>query len=453
MNIIIFGDNITATTIAQSLISDAHEITLVGQKKKHIKHIEDTLNIQTVCGNYSNIETYEAAECHLADMVIVMTQHIEIDLMITLITTSLYLTPKVITPLPQALYEHRDQLMPSSKISKTEHIWINTEKLAADYLSNLTTHPGCQEILILAKKHCIARVKITQNDVAITKNSLKEICEEKRNIADIAIIRDHQILAQNKAKTNDQIIFSCPLSKLDALLRKINRTESAKNIIIAGLTPISQALTTSLMAKKSVKIIEKNITKAKDFAQENENITILEGDINDHSLMIEENIDNTDAFLALSDDDEDNLVAALQAKRHGVPIVAALVNRTEITPIIEDHAIHSVEPQKILIDHIFQIIHEDLVFKQHTLHENAGIVLTCIIPAQCNQFTLQKLALPTCVHPCLLYRQNDYIPLKSKTLLHTEDHLTLLIPEKETLHKVLQRLKQPTSLLDLFSLG
>ena len=453
MNIIIFGDSITASNIAQSLISDTHEITLVGQNQSHIKHIEDTLNIQTVCGSYSAIETYEAAECHLADMVIVMTQNIELDLMITLITTSLYATPKVISTLPQALYEHKDKLLPMKKSIPSEHIWINTEKLAADYLSNLTNHPGCQEILILEKKHCIARVKITQKDNTCTRKSLKAMSDTQNDVSDIATIRDHKVLAQHKAKINDQIIFSCPLTKLDTLLSKINRTKSANNIIIAGLTPISQALTTSLMTKKSVKIIEKNISKARNFAQENENITILEGDINDHALMIAENIDHTDAFLALSDDDEDNLVAALQAKRHGVPIVAALVNRTEITPIIEDHAIHSIEPQKILTDHIFQIIHEDLIFKQHTLHENAGIVLTCIIPAQCNQLTLQKLALPTCVIPCLLYRQEDYVALKNNTQLHTGDHLTLLIPEKDTIHKVLQRLKQPTSLLDLFSLG
>lgn len=450
MKIIIFGDNITASTIAQSLVSDAHEITLVGQDTHKVKLLADTPHIQTVCGSYRLVDTYETAECHLANMLIVMTQHLETDMLITLMASSLYAIPKIITSLPPDLYEHRDNLMPTDKVTGSEHIWINTEQLAVDYLDNLTKHPGCQEIVILPQKQCIARIKITSQDA---NAHFKEMCHNNKIMNNIAIIRNHQVLEKKRTKTNDQIVFSCPLSKLDTLLPKINRSKRVENIMIAGLTTTSQALTKTLEANKSLKMIEKNTKKAKEFAQENANITVLEGDINDHALMLAEKIESTDAFLALSDDDEDNLVAALQAKRHGVSIVAALINRSEITPIIEDHDIHSIEPQKVLIDHIFQIIHRDLVLKKHTLHESAGIILTCLIPPQCDQYTLQKLSFPTSTLPCFLYRKKQYITVKHNTRLHSGDHLTLFTPENESVHQILKNLQQPSSLLDLFGLG
>ena len=154
MKIIIAGDNLTAYAIANALNSNQYDITLIGNSASNIKQIEESMDIQTVFGDYKSIETLEEAECQNADIIIAATQVPEIDILISLLATNFFQTPLTITILQGSLYDHRKHLLQNSN-KHCQHLWINPTNLVTNHISNLIQYPNCQELISVYLDLCI----------------------------------------------------------------------------------------------------------------------------------------------------------------------------------------------------------------------------------------------------------------------------------------------------------
>ena len=157
MKIIIAGDNLTAYSITSSLAQEQHDITLIGSDKSRLKHIEEVLDIQTVQGPYTEIETLDAAECDHADILIAATEIPETDILISLLASNLYQVPLTIAMLQESLYEQRHHLLKDSALT-TSHIWINPSELVANSIIDLIQHPNCKDIFTIQNDYRILRL-------------------------------------------------------------------------------------------------------------------------------------------------------------------------------------------------------------------------------------------------------------------------------------------------------
>ena len=451
MKIVIVGDNLTAYTITKSLTHEAHDITLIGDNAVQIKHIEESLDIQTVCNPYTHIETYHTAECEQADIIIAITEIPEIDLLISLIATNLFQIPRVITVIHGSLYTHREALFPYQHHS--QHLWISPTQLVSDNIIDLIEHPYCREMISIAENLCIARVQIENNDLPQCADWLAQLQKPTSPYQLITVIRHDQHIAHCTAlQVDDHILLASPKDTLHALMKILKPTCTIQSIMIAGISSITKSIAEKIHRKKQVKIIEKDLDKATALAEKHNHITVLEGDINDTDLLIAEKIDQTDAFFALSDDDEDNLVAALQAKRHQVKQISALVHRREITPIVEENNIYSIEPQKILVDHIFKIIHDDLIQQNHSLHRHTGKILRCNIPKHLDQQPLSSLALNKTTKIIHWVRDGETLDSGKTPTLRYQDQIACYLADDAAVKQLLQQLRPPeTSLLDMLT--
>ena len=447
MKIIIAGDNLTAYAIANALNSSQYDITLIGNNASNIKHIEATLDIQTVFGDYKSIETLEEAECQNANIIIAATQVPEIDILISLLATNFFQTPLTITILQCSLYGHRKHLLQNNN-EHCQHLWINPTNLVTDHITNLIQYPNCQELISVYSDLCVIRIQVEKHHISHQKKA-REIDKLTDSIRLISVIRKGIPLDTEKAlQTEDQLIIACSKKNLDQTLALLTAKKQIKRIIIAGLSAISKALVNKLPNSYHVKIIESNIEKAETFAQTDSNVTILEGDINDEELLITEKIDQTDAFFSLSKDDEDNLVSALQAKRHGVSQIASLVHKPEIGPIIEENQIHCIDPHNLVINQIITHIHQDIIIKKRTLHRNAGEILCIRIPKNMNNTSIKHLKLPKHIKIIDLFRDNKPEKHDTSTKLKTNDTLAIYSHRASDLSALIKQTKPKRSLLD-----
>ena len=447
MKIIIAGDNLTAYAIASALNSNQYDITLIGNNAGNIKHIEETIDIQTVFGDYKSIETLEEAECQNADIIIAATQIPEIDILISLLATNFFQTPLTITILQGSLYDHRKHILQNSN-EHCQHLWVNPTNLVTNHISNLIEYPSCQELISVYLDLCVIRIQVEKHHITHQKKA-HEIYKLTESINLISVIRKGIPLDKDETlQTGDQLIIACSKKNLDQTLTLLTEKKQIKRIIIAGLSAISKALIKKLPNRYHIKIIESNIEKAETFAQTDSNVTILEGDINDEELLITEKIDQTDAFFSLSNDDEDNLVSALQAKRHGVCQIASLVHKPEIGPIIEENQIHCIDPHNLIIDQIITHVHQELIITKRTLHKNTGEIICIQIPKNMNNITIKHLKLPKHAKILELFRNNKSENRNLSSKLKTNDTLAIYFHKTRDLSEFIRQTKPKRSLLD-----
>lgn len=447
MKIIIVGDNLTATSIAHTLNNNQHDVTLISNDSVKLKHIEESIDIQTVCGHYIDIETLKEAECDDADLIIAATQEPETDVLVSLLATNLFQTPLTITLLQGSLYEYRHHLLRETD-QWCQHIWINPAELIGQHISNLIEYPSCQELIRTDFHLDIMRIQVDENDITHNKNVL-EIAKLDTSITVIHALRKGRSLDDHEPlKSGDQLLISCT-NDAHATLRCLTTHKTVHNIILAGLNTISQIVIQKIHSRHNLKIIEKNSITAEKYAYTNSNITILEGDMNDHELLVSEEIDKTDAFFSLSHDDEDNLVSALQAKRHGVSQIASLVSRVEIKPIIEENQIHCIDPHHFVVNAIIQYIHQDLVVAKYSLHCNTGEVVFIKIPKNWDKKSLQDLALPSgsSVFMAITPASGQYAKRIACNQLHHNDILAIYLKNPTVLTPLIERFQQKPSLL------
>ena len=362
-----------------------------------------------------------------------------------LLATNLFQTPLTITILQEPLYQYRDNILKDLEDS-TKHLWINPAELVTESITNLINYPGVQDLVKIQDSHHVLRTQIEDNHPLVKKNTKELEKQLPEHSTIVAIIREGNNLDLEHTitlKKDDQIIIACRATETKGILKTLTSKTAIHRVILAGITSISQSLINKIPAHCSTKIIDNNLEKATRLAQTSEQVTVLHGDINDTELLVNEKIDQTDAFFTLSHDDEDNLVAALQAKRHHVPIVASLVHRQEIAPIIDENNIHTIEPQKMLTNYIYQIIHQQTVQQRNSLHQKAGEIISIKIPKSLDKKPLRTLKLPKYSQPFYLFREKKALPIKSSQILSENDTLCLYVKSPQDVKYVTEQLKVP----------
>lgn len=444
MKIIIVGDNLTACAIAKSLIQEAHDITLIGNSALRLKHIEETLDIQTVFGDYTHVETYDIAECDQADIMITATEVPEIDLLASMIGMNTFDVTLMITVIQGSIYCHHQNIMGPKNRGTQQQIWISPAALISHNIIDLINHPDYHEVVSITDSQCLARVQINRNDKPNSKVWLQNLRSQNHPGRLITIIRDNEQIAHAKQlETHDHVLLACPKEDLNHIIATLRTPKSIQSIMIAGISAITQTLVDKISPNIHLKVIEKDITKATNFAEKNNHTTVLEGDINDAELLVSEKIDQTDAFFALSHDDEDNLVAALQAKRHQVETVTSLVYRPEISPIIEENDIFSIEPQKMIVEKVYAIIHSDTITKKYSLHKNTGEIICCRVPKHLDKKSIDTLQLNDQSLVLDWQRKQKSLHTQRTTIMHHQDQIAFYLDSQEAVAKLQEHLSTP----------
>ena len=324
MNIIICGAGRVGFTIAKILSEQGHSITVIDQSSEDIQKIDDILDVKSIVGKATYPSILEKANASDADMIIAVTRNDEINMLICQIAFSIFNVPKKI-----ARIRSQDYLNPKfTKVYNKENlpidVIISPEIEIAKSLQRKLEAPGALDNVPFADNK-IRLLEILINEKCTLRNTkLNELQKNspKLNANIMGVIREDKFIVLKKNDImlkDDKAYVVINASQMKDTLNAFGHNEKISNkILIIGGGNIGFNLAKNLeesFDSARVKIIEKNKERAELIASELNNTIVINGDALDEEVLIEANIDEVQTVLALTNDDEDNLMVSVLVEK------------------------------------------------------------------------------------------------------------------------------------------
>ncbi|NMN68064.1 trk system potassium uptake protein TrkA [Candidatus Pelagibacter ubique] len=324
MNIIICGAGKVGFTIAKILSEQGHSITIIDQSSDDIQKIDETLDVKSIVGKATYPSILEKANASEADMIIAVTRNDEINMLICQIAFSIFNVQKKI-----ARIRSQDYLNPKfTKVYNKENlpidVIISPEIEIAKSIQRKLEAPGALDNVPFANNN-IRLLEILINEKCPLKDiKINEITKKFPNLNAniIGVIRNDKFVIIKKAsimKENDKAYVIINASQMKETLIAFGHNEKISNkILIVGGGNIGFNLAKNLeesFDSARVKIIEKDKERAEYIASELSDTIVINGDALDEEVLIEANIDEAQTVLALTNDDEDNLMVSVLVEK------------------------------------------------------------------------------------------------------------------------------------------
>ncbi len=289
---------------------------------------------------------------------------------------------------------------------------------------------------------------IPQANALIVNKSIAELHESFAQIHAriVAIVRKGKPIAiedTTQIEPKDRVLFiASPTAIQQVLVALGHYTHPNRRIIIAGGGHIGSKLAARLESKYRLKILDHNHECTTRLANQLHKATVLEGDISDRELLLNENIEFTDVFCAVTNDDEANIMACLQAKQLGARHAMALVNHQAYVELIEDSNIdHAISPQLITIGSILTKMRRGNMVKVYRLSLQDAEAIELVV--QGDKYTSQvigrkisQLPLPNGCHIAAILRKDEILFCDAETVIEPADHLILLLFKQRYLRDI-----------------
>ncbi len=454
MNIIICGAGRVGFTIAKILSEQGHSITVIDQSSEDIQKIDESLDVKSIVGKATYPSILEKANASDADMIIAVTRNDEINMLICQIAFSIFNVQKKI-----ARIRSQDYLNPKfTKVYNKENlpidVIISPEIEIAKSLQRKLEAPGALDNVPFANNK-IRLLEILINEKCSLKNiKLNELTKKfpKLDANIMGVIRDDKfvVLKKNDIMIKDDkayVIINATQMK-DTLNAFGHNEKISKKILIIGGGNIGFNLAKNLeesFDSARVKIIEKNKERAELIASELNNTIIINGDALDEEVLMEANIDEVETVLALTNDDEDNLMVSVLVEKFAKDKselndkrTMALINKPNYSLLQSSLKIDDfIDPRMNTVSSILKHIHKGTI-------ENAYSILNGeyeIIEAQIIETSelinkeLKNSNLPDEIRVGAILRGDKVIIPRSNFVFKKED-IVILLAKKDFLHIV-----------------
>lgn len=360
MKIIVVGDGKVGFAIAKQLNQEGHDITVVENKANVLSSTMNQLDIVGVQGNGASLDTLIEARVPSSDLLIAATSTDEVNIICCLLAKKLgarYTIARIRNP------EYNNTV----RLIKEElglSMSINPEQAAAREILRSIRFSNSIKVSSFAKGRIeLAEIKITENSPLLNMR-MKDINHRfKSEVLFVAIQRDGEVIIPNGNTViyeNDRVTLTGSTKQLEKFFIKIgilsNRT--VNEVMIVGGGRITYYLTNMLLELgMDVKIIEINKDKCVNLVEKFPQATVIHGDGTDHELLLSESLEEMDAFIALTDNDEENVIISMFAQSHGVTHVLPKVNRVSLGFLLDKLGLeNSITPKFITANQIVQYV-------------------------------------------------------------------------------------------------
>jgi trk system potassium uptake protein TrkA len=244
-------------------------------------------------------------------------------------------------------------------------------------------------------------------------------------------------------EVNDEVFFLAAREDIRAVMRELRAEDKPiKRVIIAGGGNIGMRLAEALEADYQVKIIDRNVERTRMLSERLDNTLVLQGDAADEELLMEENIENTDVYCALTNDEEANILSAMLAKRLGARRVMALINRASYADLVQSEAIDiALSPQQATIGSLLTHVRRGDVVAVHALRRGAAEAIEAVAHGDPTTSkvvgrSLQDIKLPPGTTIGAIVRGKQVIIAHHDTMIESGDHVILFLVDKRRIPDV-----------------
>ena len=324
MNIIICGAGRVGFTIAKLLSDQNHSITVIDQSSDDIQKINETLDVKAIVGKATSPVILEKANIAETDMIIAVTRNDEINMLICQIAYSLFKTPKKIARIRSQEYLDPKFSQLFNKENLPIDFVISPEIEIAKSIHRKLESPGSSDNVPFANNNIRLLEILVDGRCPINNIKLNELTKKfpKLNANILGVVRDDKFIFLKKndvMKKNDKAYVAINASQIQETLEAFGHNDSiSKKILLIGGGNIGYNLAKYIESSANdirLKIIEKNKDRAEFLASELSNTIIINGDGLDEEVLKEANLEETETVIALTNDDEDNLMVGVLVEK------------------------------------------------------------------------------------------------------------------------------------------
>jgi len=447
MKIVILGAGQVGSTVASALVHEDNDITIVDIDERRLKELQDQMDIRCVQGHASYPKVLERAGIEDADLVIALTNSDEVNMVACQIAYTLYNVPTRVARVRASEYTERGELF--HREHSPVDVLISPELLLTQYIARLIEYPGALQVMDFADGR--AQLVATEAEaggllVGQKLRSLRNHLPANSDARVAAIYRQGQLVlpeGDTVIEENDLVFFLAAKRHIPAVMKELRPTDSPiRRVILAGGGNIGKNLARRLERDHHVKIIERDPVRAELIAEELSKTIVLVGDCADANLLREESVDNTDVYCVLTNDDEANILSALQAKHMGAKKVIAIINRVSYVDLMDSGTIDiAVSPQQITIGSLLTHIRRGSMVRVHSLRRGAAEAIEAIALGDRRSSkvvgrSLEELNLPEGTTIGAIVRGENVIIAHHDTVIEEHDHVLLFVPDKKQIHAV-----------------
>ncbi len=451
MNIIILGAGRVGESVAEALASEQNDITLIDLDPERLRVLEDRLDLRGVVGNGIQPSVLREAGAADVDMLIACSALDETNLVVCKVAHDVFNTPSTVARLRSPEFNEGDELLGRNGFA-VDHV-ICPEESVMRYIHKLIEYPEALQVLEFAEGRVSLIAVRAAPGSPLVGHTVADI-RDRFPAAEMRVValyrQDHEVIQLKTAciLPGDEVFVLADTQKIRLVLAAIhNIDQPVQRLMIAGGGKVGLRLARSLSGKCQVKLIERDKKRCEYLASQlSSDILVLNGDGADEGLLEEENVGEMDLFLALTSDDEDNILSAMLAKRMGARRVLALINRRAYADMMQGSTIDiAVSPSQTVIGELLAHLRRGDVVAVHSLRRGAAEALEGIARGDAKTSKLvgrrvREVKWPAGSRVGAIVRGEgrsaEVLMPHQDTLIEADDHIVMFIPHKRLVREV-----------------
>jgi trk system potassium uptake protein TrkA len=450
LKIVILGAGQVGSTVAESLVSEANDITVVDIEPTRLQKLQDRLDLRIVTGNAAHPAVLEEAGARDADLLLAVTQSDETNLVACKLAASMFNIPTRVARIRSANYLSHPEIFSDGNFA-VDHA-ICPEQILCDYIVKLLEFPEALQVLEFAGgRVSLVAVRafhggpLVGHEVQYLRQHMPQV-----DMRVAAIFRHDSPIAPEGTtvvEADDEVFIIAATGNIREVLRELRRMDQpVKRVMIGGGGNIGRRLARAIEDRYEVKIIESSKTGAERLAADLGRTLVLAGDVTDEQLLEAENTGVMDVYCALTNDDETNIMSALLAKRHGARKVIALINRGSYVNLLQAGQIDiAISPAQTTIGTLLAHVRRGDCVAVHSLRRGAAEALELITHGDIKSSRvigrrIDQLDLPKGVTIGAIVRsrgeEHEVLIAHHDTVIEAGDHVIVFVVNKSLVPSV-----------------
>ena len=449
MNILILGAGQVGSNVAYQLArEEANQVTIVDVDPGALRDLQDRLDVRTVVGHAAHPDVLERAGAKNADMIIALSDSDELNMVACQIAYTLFDTPTKIARIRAPEYINAPNLFQQENMPVD--VVISPEQLVCENIEQLIHYPGAFQVLEFADgKVRLVGIRALEGGLLVGQQ-IRTLTDHLPNVeARVAAIYRNGSPIKPEGDTliheNDEVFFIAARKDIRMVMSEMRKLEDpVRRVIIAGGGNIGYRLAAALESTNQVKIIERSKERAKYLSEVLSRTIVLCGDAADEALMLEENVDNADIFVAITNAEEANILSSMLAKRLGCKKVMALINRPSYAELVESSNIDvAISPQQVTIGSLLAHVRQGDVVQVHALRRGRAEAIEAVAHGEPGKSkvvgrAVESIKLPQGTSIAAIVRGNDVMQAHHDTVVEENDHVILFLTDRRHIDEVEQ---------------
>jgi trk system potassium uptake protein len=438
MRVIICGAGQVGYNIAAHLSKENYDITIIDQDAGLVAEAASDFDVNGLVGHASKPDILHKAGAQDADLLIAVTDSDEVNMIACQVGYSLFNIPKKIARIRDQSYLDPAWGNLYSRTHLPIDVIISPEReIAESVVENLSVAgtsyvvPYFDRQIFLIGVVCLEHAPAWGQTYAQISQSLQTLHSHP-----VCVIRSGKILLpddQFVLEENDEVFLVAPQKNLQDIVRFLGHKEQeSRRFLIVGGGKVGRSLARELLNETEgahIKIIEKDPSLSQNIAELFSDVMVTNGDGLDKEILEEVDIASIETMLAVTNDDEANILCSLLAKQYGCPHVVTLVNNSAYTPLLTQLGIDTViSPKAITVSKIMKNIRKGRIKSIHGLRDNLAEIIEIEASNRCGitDRPLSELQLPKGLKLALVKRKDEYFSPENDLIIRSGDMLLIL---------------------------